>query len=142
TPSAVQTGTHTITGTYGGWSVNAASSGTFALSVATRSTSTTVTRVPLSVVVAQSTTCIATVTDTQAGGSPSAPSGTVTFSSSGNVGLTSCRCMLCSSVGSSQRSTVKYTPSDVGTGTHTITDTYGVSSVDTGSSGSFALSVT
>ena len=72
---------HTVNAAYGGASPHAASTDPdgFAVTVTTRSTSTTVTCSPSTVSLNQATTCTATVSDT-AGRGTSFPQGTVAFS--------------------------------------------------------------
>ena len=78
---------------------------------------------PGSVVVNQSTRCTATVTDTETIG-PSTPTGTVSFTSGGAGAFSGSPCTLQGS-GVSARCTVSYTPTSRGTGSHTITASYG-----------------
>src|SRR5207302_4655240 len=89
TPTVVAPGTHVIRGTYSGDTKHDFSTSTgsqsFTLTVMGRSTSTTVSCAPSSVVTNNGSTCTATVADT-ASGTASTPTGTVRFSSSGNAG--------------------------------------------------------
>src|SRR5207249_39709 len=94
TPSAVGTGTHTVTGSYGGDATHNTSSGTFALTVTNRSTSTAVRCTPASPARRSSdlgTTCTATVSDASPG-TASTPTGSVAFSSSGSGTFTPTSC--------------------------------------------------
>src|SRR5919201_1070509 len=125
TPTA-GAGTHNITGTYGGdasflGSDNSASP--FAVTVTKRHTSTSVSCAPSSLPLAASTTCTATVSDTESSGTKSAPSGTVAFASSGTGTVSGSPCTLSPGTTSSTCS-VTYTPT-AGAGTHNITGTYG-----------------
>lgn len=86
-------------------------------------TTTEVSCSPGSVVVNRSTTCTATVTDTETT-DPSTPTGTVSFTSSGAGTFGGDPCTLQGS-GMSARCSVSYTPTGVGTGSHTITADYG-----------------
>jgi len=90
-----------------------------------RSTSTAVSCNPTTITVGSTTTCKATVTDT-ASGTAITPTGTVGFSSdsSGSFNHPGNSCTLSAS-GASASCTVDYTPSAVGSGTHTITALYG-----------------
>ena len=110
-----------------------------------RSTSTVVTCSPDPVVYGGNTTCTATVTDAASGGTPSDPSGEVAFTVTtgpGDIAPTSCSL---ASDGSAETFTgacaVTYTPSAVGTGTHTIGASYGGSGVHSGSTGSGSVEV-
>jgi Big-like domain-containing protein/beta-propeller repeat-containing protein len=136
TPTAVGTGTHTITATYNGDAAHASSSGTTTVTVTTRTTSTTVSCVPSTVSVGNATTCTATVKDTDTGIS-STPTGTVGFSSSGTGTFGGSPCTLVAG-----QCSVSYTPSAVGTGTHTITAGYSGDSSYAPSSGSTTVTVT
>ena len=80
TPSNASSTTHTITGAYQGSAVHTTSSGTFDVAVGKRSTTTSVACSPLLTVINTSSTCTATVTDTEVAGTKTAPAGTVTFS--------------------------------------------------------------
>ena len=80
TPSGAGTGTHTITGSYSGSPTHKTSSGTFALTVGKRSTSTSVSCSPLVNPITTNSSCTATVTDTEAAGTKLPPTGTVTLS--------------------------------------------------------------
>src|SRR5437667_12427640 len=63
TPTAVGTGTHKITGSYGGDAKHATSTGSFDEAVARRTTGNSDNRPPRSVAVDGSTACTATVTN-------------------------------------------------------------------------------
>ncbi|HEY1565583.1 MAG TPA: Ig-like domain repeat protein [Solirubrobacteraceae bacterium] len=94
--------------------------------VAPDTTTTRVGCVPDAVAVGEPTTCTATVTDIAAG--PTAPTGTVSFGSdtSGGAFSNSGGCTLSPAAATGQASCqVSYTPGQVGSGTHTISATYG-----------------
>jgi hypothetical protein len=137
TPSG--SGTDTITATYAGDLLHYGSSHTFALAVSTviRSTSASLTCSPSSLQVGSSSTCTATVTDTSSGTSI-APTGAVSFASTGPGAFSPSACTL-AGTGASPTCTVAYAPT--GSGTDTITATYGGDSVHSGSSRTFALVV-
>src|SRR2546426_3851741 len=80
TPTAVGTGTHKLTGSYGGDAKHATSTGSFDEGVGKRATSTSVSCAPSSVAVDSSTTCTATVSDT-AGTGASTPTRTASWAS-------------------------------------------------------------
>src|SRR5438034_9351197 len=63
TPTAVGTGTHKITGSYGGDAKHATSTGSFDEAVGRRATATNVSCTPPSVAVDSATACTATVTN-------------------------------------------------------------------------------
>src|SRR2546425_338156 len=88
-----------------------------------RTTTTTVTCNPPSVAVNQATTCTATVTDTSSG-PPTAPTGTVSFSSTGSGVFSSPNCFLHPTSPSASSCFVTYTANPGSEGTHTITATY------------------
>ncbi len=132
TPTVV--GHALITGTYGGDSVHTGSSGTFTLASTKRTTTTTVSCSPASVVNGNPTSCTATVADSSGAGAIT-PTGTVTFTTNSTGSFSSTTCTLVSGSCS-----VTYTPNVVGH--HLITGTYAGDSVHTGSSGTFNLAST
>src|SRR5206468_264860 len=132
TPTALGTGTHKITGSYGGDPKHATSSGSFNEAVATRTSGTSVDCVPPSVPVDGSTTCTATVSDT-AGTGASTPTGTVSWTSDGTGTFSPARC----TTHFRSKCSVSYTPTALGTGTHKITGSYGGDAKHATSSGSF-----
>jgi len=91
-----------------------------------RSTSTAVSCSPGTVPLSSATSCTATVTDTD-GGPTSTPSGTVTFatSQSGSFGSGASCTLSATSTAGPASCPVSYTPSAAGSGTHTITASYG-----------------
>ena len=112
--------------------------------VAKHPTSTSVSCSPTTVPVAQPTTCMATVTDIAASGA-STPTGSVTFSSdtSGGSFSSSGPCDLSPTGTAGQAScSVSYTPGQVGSGSQTITASYGGDDVRAFSSASTTLTVT
>ncbi|MFL5842262.1 MAG: Ig-like domain repeat protein [Thermoleophilaceae bacterium] len=135
TPSSA--GANVVTGSYGGSLIHNPSQGQTTVQVAKRTTNTSVTCTPSSVSVGDSTSCTATVTDTS-GGTTSTPTGTVNFSSEGSGSFTPASCML----DASGKCSVSYSPSAVGSGSHTITATYEGDAKHAGSSGSTAVTVT
>src|SRR5207249_728252 len=132
TPTAVGTGTHKITGSYGGDPKHATSSGSFNEAVATRNSGTIIYCVPPSVSVDGCTTCTATVSDT-AGTGASTPTGTVSSTSNGTRTLHAALPIL----DATGKCTVNYTPTAVGTGTHKLTGSYGGDAKHATSTGSF-----
>jgi Flp pilus assembly pilin Flp len=144
-PTAIGTGTHTLTAQYApgnGDTTHAASTGTTAVTVTPRSTTTTINCTPATIPLNGSTSCSATVTDT-ALGTKSAPQGTVTWAvvSGGTGAFSPTSCSSLSPASPSATCTgITYTPS-AGTGTHTITATYVPGGGDTVHNGSTSNSV-
>jgi hypothetical protein len=141
TPSAVGTGTDTISASYPGDGNYVKSSGGSPLIVTTRTTTTTMECNPASVATGVASSCTATVTDTNAG-TVSTPTGTVGFSSNGSGAFSpATSCTLAASATTGVAScTVTYTPTT--TGTQTITGAYGGDTTHAPSSGGTSLSVT
>ncbi len=139
TPSAVGTGTHTITASYPGDGNYVKSSGSSPLTVTTRTTTTTVECNPASVATGVASTCTATVTDTNAG-TVSTPTGTVGFSSNGAGTFSATNCALAAGATGTASCSVTYTPS--ATGTQTITGAYGGDTSHASSTNGAALTVT
>ena len=105
--------------------------------VAPDPTSTDVTCSPGAIVAGQAASCTATVTDTATSG-PTTPTGTVTFTSdsSGGIFPSGGSCALSPTSTSGQAScSVSYTPGHDGTGSQTITGSYGGDSTHAASSG-------
>ena len=143
TPSAVMSGTHTITGSYGDDRVHARSSAQTTVGVGLRSTSTSVSCSPSSVDVGLATSCTATVSDTDSG-AVTTPTGSAGFSSdsSGTFSPAGGSCSLSSTATTGVAScSVSYVPSAVGSGTHTITAGYGGDGTHATSSGHVGVSV-
>ncbi len=134
TPTVVAPGTHTISGTYNGDTKHAFSTSTgsqsFTLTVIGRSTSTTVSCAPSSVVVNNGSTCTATLTDT-ATGTPSIPTGQVRFTSSGTASGSFSPTTSCNLVAGS--CSVTFTPTSAGK--DTVTANYQGDNVHSTSSG-------
>jgi hypothetical protein len=124
TPTAVGSGTHMLTGAYGGDVNQSTSTGTRALAIAPASTSTSVACQPTSAVVGLPTTCTATVTDATSGRiTPAGPVGFVSDSSGAFAGGGSCTLVPASAGVASCQAT--YTPAAIGSGTHALTAAYG-----------------
>jgi len=140
TPSAVGTGTHTISASYPGDGNYVKSSGGSPLTVTTRTTTTTIECNPASVASGVSSSCKATVTDTNAG-TVSTPTGTVGFSSNGAGAFSpAASCTLAAVSTGIASCTVTYTPS--AKGTQTITGGYAGDATHAISSGETPLTVT
>src|SRR2546422_540130 len=101
-------------------------------------TSTVVSCVPGSVTVNSGSVCTATVTDTSA--SPSTPTGSVCFEHTATVTLSPRTiCNLLPGTAGTASCAVTYTPTVVGTGTHSITGTFFFN--DTATTEIYALSL-
>jgi Bacterial Ig-like domain (group 3) len=146
-PSAVGKGAHTITAT----SNRCAPNGTVlpgcplmtVVTVTGRPTSTAVACAPGAVVVGQSTTCTATVTEAKAAGVATAsPTGTVSFASSPAGGFGGGSSCVLSANRTSAGCAVTFTPSAVGPGVNTVTATYRGDMQYAGASGSALVTVT
>jgi hypothetical protein len=92
------------------------------------------------VIVAQSTTCTATVTDVEA--TPTTPTGTVSFTSDSQGVFAAATCKLVESAEGQSSCQVTYEPTAVGSGVHEITAAYAGDLEHEMSSGSGALAVT
>jgi hypothetical protein len=114
-----------------------------AQAIGARNTTVTVSCEPGSVAVSQPTKCTATVADTEAG-TPSTPTETVSFSSSGEGKFSSPGCPLTEVAGPEHaaRCSVEYTPSATGGGTASIVAKYGGDVEHEKSEGTTTLSVT
>src|SRR2546427_7433374 len=108
---AVGTGTHKITGSYGGDAKHATSTGSFDEGVGRRATATNVSCTPAAVPVDSATACTATVTN---GSGANIPTGTVSWTSDGTGNFNAASLNL----DDTRKCTVVFTPTAVGTGTH------------------------
>src|SRR5207249_1338026 len=138
-------GHHLITGTYQGDSTHAVSQGTFLLAAtpAPHSTGTSLQCSPGSVQVSTSSACTVTATDTS--GTPTTPTGTVSFTtnSTGTFNPTSASCTLAAATTAGTATCqVSYTPGATAVGHHLITGNYAGDSTHLTSSGSFNLAAT
>jgi hypothetical protein len=134
------TGSVTLTATYSGDVKHSISSGTSAVTITLRQTSTAVTPNPSSVVHGNPITYIATLTDTS-GGTKSAPTGTVSWTASVSGGnFNSGTCALVATSSSQSKCSVTYAP--LAAGSLTITAKYLGDSTHKTSSGKSALTVT
>jgi hypothetical protein len=122
TPHQVVTGQHTITASYVGDGAHASGGAQTILLVLGRSTSTTLVCQQATLPAGQTTTCTATVTDTSTGQAIT-PSGAVKLKGNKTGSFTGSPCKLSGSDGTAACQ-VTYTPTAVGSGTHTITAYY------------------
>jgi hypothetical protein len=141
-PTKIGSGMQNITAAYGGDLEHAESSESGALAVGRRGTTVSVS-CGSGVVVPQSAACAATVTDSAAG-TPSTPTGTVSFVSDAtgaSFGLSG-TCTLTPLVsGTESGCSLEYTPGEVASGKHTITATYVGDAVHAAGSASAMLAV-
>ena len=138
--TSTSAGPKTITASYGGDSNFNGSSDTEAHQVNTRATNTTLTLSPSTINEGGSSTVTATVTDVEAAGLKSSPTGNVTFSSSDpwdTFSPNTCVLVPINSFSSSCSTTV----STADNGAHTITGNYAGSTVHSPSSGNAVLNV-
>jgi hypothetical protein len=126
-----QTGSATIAGSYGGDSGHAASSGQTTLTATLRATTTVLTCQHVLLVFDK---CTATVKDASPG-TATAPTGTVTFTSSRHGIFSATKCTLSGS-GTSASCSVRYTPLP---GSQTLTASYGGDSTHQPSTGNATL---
>ncbi len=133
-------GSHEITGGYGGDATHVGSSGSTTIAVGVHSTTTSLSCTPRPATLNQASTCTATVTDISVIGAI-APTGTVTFTSSGVGSFNGSPCTLGILTDTSAGCSVSYTPT-AGSGTHTITGTYNPDLAHAGSLGKLDLTVT
>src|SRR5439155_30811 len=130
TPTAVGTGTHKLTGSYGGDAKHATSTGSFDEAVGRRATATNVICRPHAVAADSCTACTATVTH---GTGANIPTGPVSSTLVPYATLFRSSCTL----DATGKCTVNYTPTAVGTGTHKLTGSYGGDAKHATSTGSF-----
>jgi YVTN family beta-propeller protein len=143
TPGQIGSGTQNITVSYGGDGHHLAGSGQVTLYVTPRYTSTDLTCSPGTVAVGQATSCTATVTDRTYPG-PTTPTGVVTFvtdTSGGSFSSSSCTLSPASTAAQAACS-FSYTPGEAGSGTQTVTASYGGDGIHAASSGQAAIAVT
>ena len=137
------TGFQTITANYGGDGLHLASSGQAQLFVTPHYTSTAVDCSPGTVAVGQATSCTVTVQDNTFS-SPTTPAGVVTFTSDTSGGsFSSSSCTLSpASISGQAACSFSYTPGEAGSGTQTLTASYGGDGIHAGSSGQAVIAVT
>lgn len=135
TPGPGGSGPQTITGAYGGDSTQTASRGQDTITVTLRATTTALSCQQVKPVLSE---CTATVTDTSPG-TATAPTGTISFTSSGSGVFSATQCTLSGS-GTSASCTVYYgTPAGAPMKGQTITATYGGDSTHQNSTGNTTL---
>jgi len=140
TPSQVGTGTQEVKAAYGAADpTHEPSSGSTTVTVAKRATSLTVS-CGSGVLLGQEATCAATVTDASPG-AKTAPTGKVTFGPGSEGSFSEATCNLKAEGSEKGSCDVKYTPSQVGSGTQEIKASYGADPTHVPSAGSTALPV-
>ena len=135
TPSAIGSGSHQLTATYGGDATHAKSGTTTPLVVTLRVTGTSIDCSPQEVAEDTPTTCTVTVSDTSLG-TPNTPTGEVTLSADGSGDFSQTSCTLLN--GSCR---VTYTPFEVGSGKQEITANYGGDATHALSSGTTTVKI-
>jgi len=141
-PTAIGSGSPSITAGYGGDSTHTASSGSASVTVVGHPTSLSVSCSPATVNIEQPSTCTATVTDEVFSGVPTTPSGTVGFFPDGPGSFTGTSPCTLAGTGGSAQCSATFTPSgpEAG-GITTILASYNGESVHLGSSGTTAVTV-
>src|SRR5207244_4444441 len=129
-PTAVGTGTHKITGSYGGDAKHATSTGSFDEAVGRRATATNVSCTPPSVSSEERRVGKARRTR---GSAAHSTTGTGSGTSDGTAHYNADSCIRYAS----GKCTLNYTPTAVGTGTHKLTGSYGGDAKHATSTGSF-----
>src|SRR5207249_698316 len=124
------TGTHKITGSYGGDAKHATSTGSFDEAVGRRATARSEERRVGTVGGDSSTTCTAMVTN---GSGANIPTGTVSWTSDGTGSFSAANC----TQDAAGKCEVSHAPTGVGTGTHKLTGSYGGDAKHATSTGSF-----
>ncbi len=140
TPAAASI--HTITVTFAQTAVHQGSDNSpgASLAVTTRHTTTTVAFNPTSVDVGQATTATITVTDDDANGTKSFPTGTVSVASDSGDTITGACTLASTATAGVSKCQVTVTPTHAST--HTITATFAATTIHTASSGNNGLNVT
>jgi hypothetical protein len=139
--TATTLGGHSITVTNPvptGFTGGGSSSQTF--TVNKRTTTASVACNPTTVPVGTATSCTATITDNDSGTTVT-PAGTVSFTSSGTGSFSPASCTL-TGTGATASCSSSYTPSAVGSGTHSVTGSYGGDTAHGTSSGNTNVTVT
>lgn len=142
TPRAVGTGPDTITAGYAGDATHSSSSGQTTQSVVPRASSITVACSGSPVVVGHASMCTASISDIDAGFA-SSPTGKVSFTSnsSGSFGDGGSCTLAATSTSGAASCQVTYTPTTVGSDTHTISVEYGGDAIHASSHGNTTLPV-
>jgi hypothetical protein len=122
TPTQLDSGSQTITATYNASTLHDTSTDDTTLTVTLRTTQTVITCTPATLPLDDTTSCTATVTDTDSG-TPSAPAGSAGFGSDASGDFTGNPCTLTPDSSTSSSCQVDYTPT-ADAGTHTITGAY------------------
>jgi Ca2+-binding RTX toxin-like protein len=142
TPSAVGSGSPSITASYGGDPAHASSSDNTTVTVVGHPTDTSVSCSPGTVNVEQPSTCTATVTDEVSSGPPTTPTGTVSFFPGGPGSFSDTSPCTLSGTGASATCSATFTPSGPEAGGNTtIFASYSGDSVHLVSSGNTTVTV-
>lgn len=143
TPNSAATPTHTFNATYAGDSTHNGSTGSFNQAIIKRAADIQLTCDPLTAYILQNVDCQVHVEDDTTAGTPTTPSGDVTFDDGGKNGVFSVSGTPGNTwpLDGSGNLSVTYTPAAFDAGTTTITATYNGSAVHTSKSTTQLLTV-
>ncbi len=139
TPTAADSGTHTITVTYSGDDEHAGGTGQTPVAIHHVTTTASISCTPSPVTVGDTTNCSATITASDASAGP--PTGSVSFTTNGPGKFSAGGCTLPAGSGTTAGCTFTYTPSAIGPGTHQLTAGYSGDGAHAASQGSDPLGV-
>jgi Bacterial Ig-like domain (group 3)/FG-GAP repeat len=139
TPTAADSGTHTITVTYSGDDKHAGATGQTPVAIDHVTTTTTVACSPSPLTVGDTANCTATVTASSASAGP--PAGNVSFTTNGPGKFSTTGCTLPAGSGAIAGCKFTYTASAIGPGTHQLTADYSGDGAHAASQGSDPLGV-
>jgi hypothetical protein len=139
TPTAADSGIHTITGMYSGDDEHLSGSSQTQVSIHHVTTTASISCSPSPVTVGDTTNCTATITASAAGAGP--PTGSVAFTTNGPGRFSVTGCALPAGSGTTSACKFTYSPSAVGPGTHQLTARYSGDGAHAASQGSDPLGV-
>jgi hypothetical protein len=142
TPTAINSGSRTITATFADTAIHTGSSDHQTLTVTRRSTTTAVVLNPTSVLIGQDSLATVTVTDTAAGTKSNPGVGTTVSVTSDSGDTIAGTCTLVALSADSAKCQVTITPASIGSGTHKISATFALTAQHDTSNGSANLTVT
>ena len=139
TPTAADSGTHTITATYSGDDEHAGGTDQTTVAIHHVTTTAAISCSPSPVSVGDTTNCTATITASDASAGP--PTGSVSFTTNGPGKFSATGCTLPAGSGTTADCKFTYTPSAIGPGTHQLTAGYSGDGAHAASQGSDPLGV-
>lgn len=139
TPTAADSGTHTITATYSGDDEHAGGADQTTVAIHHVTTTAAVSCSPSPVTVGDTANCTATITAADASAGP--PTGSVSFTTNGPGKFSATGCTLPAGSGITADCKFTYTPSAIGPGTHQLTAGYSGDDAHAASQGSDPLGV-